>query len=478
MSRTPDPSSPSAANRASVLRRETDSARPSSSSPPALVAPADPSDRSFQPVETPGAEQRKAEAEKGGNGGNAGGARGRRLAWNVPANGGSEVGTVMGADSWPALRESASRPSARSSSWDSLKVLSDGSSAAAPPGSMIDFSRLKLNTDNTNPSSIPNHVALAPQNPYPNPNSEKRVGCAGSSSSVNRGSGEPQQPSRSLEMSPVRVNNDQESAPEDLANRGNDNSNLRHNNVVLPQLQSGINPRGGGYNGNRRGNGTGVAGGSPHRGRYNNRRGGFGWTGPRGFNGRDLHMPLPLLQHQEHLQPFVQSPPPPSLPTIPPFLTTPHIRPFFSPIGYEYPSFYCLPPPQPPINHHVPHVVPPSMFHPQADNKRIMLAKQIEYYFSPENLCRDGFLKKHMDDQGWVRISVIATFNRVMLLTKDIECPHIPYILDALRGSTVVEIQGEKIRRRGDWIKWILSRSRNENDSASSSQFSQTLDTE
>lgn len=47
----------------------------------------------------------------------------KKPAWNVPPSaGGSEVGSVMGADSWPALSASASRASVKSSSSDSLKV--------------------------------------------------------------------------------------------------------------------------------------------------------------------------------------------------------------------------------------------------------------------------------------------------------------------------------------------------------------------
>lgn len=32
---------------------------------------------------------------------------------------------------------------------------------------------------------------------------------------------------------------------------------------------------------------------------------------------------------------------------------------------------------------------------------------------SPENLCRDLYLRRNMDEHGWVHISLIAGFNRV-----------------------------------------------------------------
>lgn len=33
---------------------------------------------------------------------------------------------------------------------------------------------------------------------------------------------------------------------------------------------------------------------------------------------------------------------------------------------------------------------------------------------------------------------------------------NVPLILDALRTSSVVEVQGDKVRRQNDWKRWIL----------------------
>lgn len=38
--------------------------------------------------------------------------------------------------------------------------------------------------------------------------------------------------------------------------------------------------------------------------------------------------------------------------------------------------------------------------------------KQIEYYFSVENLCKDIFLRSRMDENGWIPLNVISNFNR------------------------------------------------------------------
>lgn len=76
------------------------------------------------------------------------------------------------------------------------------------------------------------------------------------------------------------------------------------------------------------------------------------------------------------------------------------------------------------------------------------IVKQIEYYFSDENLPHDYYLISLMDDQGWVPISTVAKFKRVERM-----CTDIPFILDSLLfGSRLVEVQGNKIRkRRGGW---------------------------
>ncbi|KAI3906576.1 hypothetical protein MKW98_009484 [Papaver atlanticum] len=75
------------------------------------------------------------------------------------------------------------------------------------------------------------------------------------------------------------------------------------------------------------------------------------------------------------------------------------------------------------------------------------ITKQMEYYFSPESLQKNIFLCQHMDEQGWVPVSVIAGFHKVKQLVKGIpDC--ILFILRAVRGSTIVETKGDMIRKR------------------------------
>lgn len=91
---------------------------------------------------------------------------------------------------------------------------------------------------------------------------------------------------------------------------------------------------------------------------------------------------------------------------------------------------------------------------PQYDAERLkeMLRTQIEYYFSEENLQRDFFLRRKMDEGGFLPISLIASFHRVQALTQDVSL-----VVEALSNSTTVEIvDGVKLRTRHDPDKWPL----------------------
>ena len=51
---------------------------------------------------------------------------------------------------------------------------------------------------------------------------------------------------------------------------------------------------------------------------------------------------------------------------------------------------------------------------PYWDNVVIQMLKgQIEYYFSIENLCKDMYLRKRMDSQGFVHLHFVTAFKRI-----------------------------------------------------------------
>ncbi|KAK9280617.1 hypothetical protein L1049_014312 [Liquidambar formosana] len=132
-------------------------------------------------------------------------------------------------------------------------------------------------------------------------------------------------------------------------------------------------------------------------------------------------------------------------------------------VGPSFPgpaSIYYIPV-APPGSIRVPHpppFIPPPlnpgapMLPPETIALRANIVKQIEYYFSDENLQNDHYLISLMDDQGWVPISTIAEFKRVKKMSTDKS-----FILDALQSSSTVEVQGANIRKRDGWSKWILA---------------------
>ncbi|KAJ8762067.1 hypothetical protein K2173_006669 [Erythroxylum novogranatense] len=88
----------------------------------------------------------------------------------------------------------------------------------------------------------------------------------------------------------------------------------------------------------------------------------------------------------------------------------------------------------------------PDHGHVQTQDLKRRIIKQVEYYFSDENLATDkhmiSLIKKHKD--GFVPISIIASFRKMKKLTRDITTT-----VDALRESSflVVSSDGKKVKR-------------------------------
>ncbi|CAN9502644.1 unnamed protein product [Ophioblennius macclurei] len=80
------------------------------------------------------------------------------------------------------------------------------------------------------------------------------------------------------------------------------------------------------------------------------------------------------------------------------------------------------------------------------------IKRQIEYYFSLHNLERDFFLRRKMDAQGFLPISLIASFHRVQALTTDISL-----IVEALKSSKEVELVDDRVRCKVDPERWPIA---------------------
>ncbi|XP_071703453.1 la-related protein 1C-like [Rutidosis leptorrhynchoides] len=171
------------------------------------------------------------------------------------------------------------------------------------------------------------------------------------------------------------------------------------------------------------------------------------WRGPRG-NRDNAHQraPPPPPPFMGFMQPAPIGPQP--------FIAPQSIRPYGAPIGYEMPPPFVYAPTISPESYTGPPVFPrsppPSMYIPVMEPLSVQIQRQIEYYFSDANLVKDKYLRSNMDEEGWVPVTLIAGFHRVQSLTSDIQM-----ILSCLTDSAIVEVQGETLRRRDDWRKWV-----------------------
>ncbi|CAD5216739.1 unnamed protein product [Bursaphelenchus okinawaensis] len=74
---------------------------------------------------------------------------------------------------------------------------------------------------------------------------------------------------------------------------------------------------------------------------------------------------------------------------------------------------------------------------------KAVLCKQIEYYFSVDNLQKDFFLRRRMDKNGYLPLTLISSFPRVSNLTRDLSV-----IANALMDSDKVELDSQNLRVR------------------------------
>uniref|UniRef100_A0A7N0TNA3 HTH La-type RNA-binding domain-containing protein n=1 Tax=Kalanchoe fedtschenkoi TaxID=63787 RepID=A0A7N0TNA3_KALFE len=197
------------------------------------------------------------------------------------------------------------------------------------------------------------------------------------------------------------------------------NFNLESVQMVASESQSHrTNDRTQHSNPHRRGNGPHQHGDSSYSHRYGARndqdRPNREWNSQRNFNGRDVHpratgaLPRGIIRHIPM--------PHGSAPYVAPPLS-PTVQPFGPPVTYpEFPFYYVPVHPESIRGMSIPYsALPPHhMFvqylDPELDSKVI---HQIDYYFSNENLIKDTYLRKNMDEQGWVPIKLIAGFKKV-----------------------------------------------------------------
>ncbi|CAM9991889.1 unnamed protein product [Scytosiphon promiscuus] len=82
-----------------------------------------------------------------------------------------------------------------------------------------------------------------------------------------------------------------------------------------------------------------------------------------------------------------------------------------------------------------------------------MAVKQIEFYFTVENLCRDIFMRSYMDEEGYIPIAFVANFPGVARFGVELD----DIVAGILASDTLqVDIENETMRMREGWEVWLL----------------------
>lgn len=89
-----------------------------------------------------------------------------------------------------------------------------------------------------------------------------------------------------------------------------------------------------------------------------------------------------------------------------------------------------------------------------------MLTQPREYYFSLDNLCKDMFLRRNMDSQGFVLLRVIAEFRRIKTLLGEgsMSYEHLRGVAAQVPNTEYVtgEDGEDRLRSRGNWKDFVL----------------------
>ncbi|XP_005187466.1 la-related protein 1 isoform X2 [Musca domestica] len=96
--------------------------------------------------------------------------------------------------------------------------------------------------------------------------------------------------------------------------------------------------------------------------------------------------------------------------------------------------------------------MPAAYIEMDAQSVKEAIKKQVEYYFSEENLTGDFYLRRKMDDEGCIPVTLIASFHRVLALTTDVAL-----IITAIKESDKIELlEGYKVRTKTNPTIWPI----------------------
>ncbi|XP_075497459.1 la-related protein 1C-like [Primulina tabacum] len=310
----------------------------------------------------------------------------KKCVWNNPANGvAPQVGALMGTASWPDFSKSArASTKASSSSTDSLEELSH-------EPIILSQCSPELGGDRTSHRNITANGSFSQA-----PNSHSSV--------VEASPFKPVKSSISSGVSP------RDNTRWDVGQRGGSHSGHEPHHPRGPFRRNNSGPQ-------LQGNGSSNHGHGSKR--YQER-----WIDDWSYNHQSFGSRVNLAPQQSVAsRPFIRGPVS-SAPFIPPP----------PPVDASSFTYFALGP-HPGSPGHMPMFPYAPMSSPIPDpHLPSKIVKQIDYYL-------DTYLRQKMDVDGWVPINLIASFKKIRELTDNVQL-----ILDALRASNVVEIQGEKIR--------------------------------
>ncbi|GAB1311236.1 HTH La-type RNA-binding domain-containing protein [Madurella fahalii] len=124
--------------------------------------------------------------------------------------------------------------------------------------------------------------------------------------------------------------------------------------------------------------------------------------------------------------------------------------------GRSNPGATGFPPKVTPVNDFGVAQYPPYMYSPVFDPSVSILKAQVEYYFSVENLCKDYYLRQHMDGQGFAHLSTITGFKRIKAITEDLELIRLACSLSDQIEFGVGDDGIERLRIREKWNHFVL----------------------
>ncbi|XP_055847636.1 la-related protein 1 isoform X2 [Episyrphus balteatus] len=87
-----------------------------------------------------------------------------------------------------------------------------------------------------------------------------------------------------------------------------------------------------------------------------------------------------------------------------------------------------------------------------AETVKKAIRKQVEYYFSETNLTGDFFLRRKMDNEGYIPIALIASFHRILALTADVAL-----VIAAIKESDKLDmLDNYKVRTKVNPTSWPI----------------------